>query len=143
MKKGCIIGAIILALIIISISTCGYKLYSNMTRELPNIESIVTIWVSNFNDGKYSVAYNMCDESLKAQISLEKYSEKCEELKKLSGKITLGKMNGFHFNTYNGDTKANISYTASSENGDIFVVVDLHQAIGWKILNVNYSKSTK
>jgi hypothetical protein len=138
--RGClIVAAIVLVIVILLITKCGYSLYRMSTTELPVADATARKLVDLYDRDDYKDIYAMCDAEWADSIPLEKTTTKFQALKRMTGKVTILERSGFFVNQVNSQSYMRLTYRCSGDNGETQLTVELHQQGGWKIRNVNFN----
>jgi hypothetical protein len=138
MKKGCLIFAIVAAVLIaIAMGTCGYSLYNIATEEVPKARVIAENFVQSYNADDYDAIYALYDPIATAQITKDKNVEQTKKGKEMIGNITIMDQISFQANNVNGQSYLTVSYNCDGEKGRYYLTVRLHRDSNWKLLGYN------
>lgn len=140
MKSGCIILVIFIALaFFFSIFYCGKSLYTMTTKDVPVATIAVNRWVDLYNANDYVALYTNSDSALKKSFTQEKFTEQMKRLKDMTGNIKLGNQVGANMRVFNKEKFMQLKFACQGEKGNVSLIANLHDELGWKIQGVNFN----
>lgn len=140
MKSGCIILVVFIALaFFFSIFYCGKSLYTMTTTEIPNATAAVNRWADLYNANDFTTMYSSSDSALKKSNTQEKFAEQMKRLKDMTGNIKIGKQVGANMRVLNKEKYIQLKFVCKGEKGDVLLVANLHDELGWKIQGINFT----